>query len=107
MFSAASSENDFLRTCAALDNASKYGGDPVAQTDCFLFPELETVLTPREAFFADKESIPVESCKGRISAGTVSPCPPGIPVSVCGERFSEESIKFLKNYSISYVNVVK
>lgn len=71
------------------------------------FPALETVMTAREAFFAESEEIDVDDCEGRICAKTRTLCPPCIPVAVSGERFSKECINILKMYSIFKVNVVK
>ena len=45
-----------------------------------------TVVPPREAFFAGRESVPVERAIGRVSAELVAPYPPGIPVLAPGEE---------------------
>ena len=42
--------------------------------------ELESVMLPRDAFFGRVEQVPVAEAAGRISAETVSPYPPGVPV---------------------------
>ena len=36
-------------------------------------------MTPREAFFAPRERVPIERAVGRVSAELVAPYPPGIP----------------------------
>ncbi|MGE5560829.1 MAG: hypothetical protein ACM3XN_07285, partial [Chloroflexota bacterium] len=42
-------------------------------------------LTPREAFFADSEYVPLSEAAGRIAADAVCPYPPGVPLLVPGE----------------------
>ena len=46
--------------------------------------ELESVMFPRDAFFGRVEQVPVAEAAGRISAETVSPYPPGVPVGTPG-----------------------
>jgi arginine decarboxylase len=52
-------------------------------------------MSPREAFFAETEQIPVEQAAGRISAEMVSPYPPGVPVLAPGEQISQEALDYL------------
>ncbi len=54
-----------------------------------------TVLTPREAFFAPRESVPVKAAVGRISAELVAPYPPGIPVLAPGEEVTIDAVDAL------------
>ena len=54
------------------------------------------ILTPREAFFAPGEMLPIEKTVGRISAELVCPYPPGIPVLIPGEAIARSSIEFLQ-----------
>jgi lysine decarboxylase len=44
------------------------------------------VLPPRQAFFAEEETVPFERAVGRVSAELVAPYPPGIPVLAPGEE---------------------
>jgi arginine decarboxylase len=53
--------------------------------------ELENVMTPRDAFFARVEQVPVEDAVGRVAAEMVSPYPPGVPVLAPGELISQEA----------------
>lgn len=52
----------------------------------------EQVLTPREAFFAPKETVPFREAAGRVAGETLSFYPPGIPLIMPGERLTEELI---------------
>lgn len=47
--------------------------------------EPEVGMSPREAFFAPRETVPVERAAGRLAAETVAPYPPGIPALAPGE----------------------
>jgi arginine/lysine/ornithine decarboxylase len=55
----------------------------------------DMVLTPREAFFADEESVSLTGASGRIAAEAITPYPPGIPLVMPGERFSDEVLRLL------------
>ena len=55
----------------------------------------ETVLTPREAFFAADEAVPLSAAAGRIAAEAITPYPPGIPLLMPGERFDTDVIDLL------------
>ena len=55
-----------------------------------------TVVPPREAFFAEREHVPVERAVGRVSAELVAPYPPGIPVLAPGEEVTPEVVEALR-----------
>jgi arginine decarboxylase len=57
--------------------------------------ELESVMTPREAFFARVEQVPVADAVGRVVAEMVTPYPPGVPVLAPGERITQEVLDYL------------
>jgi arginine/lysine/ornithine decarboxylase len=57
--------------------------------------ELEQAMTPRDAFFARVEQVPVAEAVGRVAAELVSPYPPGVPVLAPGERISREAVDYL------------
>lgn len=46
-------------------------------------PPLEMRMSPRDAFFSEREAVPFDRAAGRVSAETLSPYPP-----VRGERGS-------------------
>lgn len=54
-------------------------------------------VNPRYAFFAPKETLPLEKAVGRVSAETVSPYPPGIPLIVPGERLDKEAVLAIRS----------
>ena len=56
----------------------------------------ETVLSPREAFFAPNETVGAEAAVGRISAELIAPYPPGVPVLAPGERVTRDALDALR-----------
>ncbi len=56
----------------------------------------ETVMSPREAFFADNETVPADAAVGRISAELIAPYPPGVPVLAPGELITADAIESLR-----------
>ena len=56
----------------------------------------ETVLTPREAFFAGEETVALAAATHRVSAEPITPYPPGIPLVMPGERLTPEVIDALQ-----------
>ncbi len=56
----------------------------------------QSSLSPRQAFFGSKESIPVSESKNRICGELICPYPPGIPVLMPGEIITSEAINYLQ-----------
>ena len=54
-----------------------------------------TLMSPRDAFFADYDVVAMDDAIGRISAELVAPYPPGVPVLVPGEEVTSEAIEAL------------
>ena len=57
----------------------------------------ETVMAPREAFFAPVEHVSRKRAAGRIAAEIVTPYPPGIPALAPGERITDELVDYLQD----------
>lgn len=53
-------------------------------------------LSPRDAFFAQKDILPVEKCIGQISGEMICPYPPGIPVLMPGEIITNQHLEILE-----------
>lgn len=58
--------------------------------------EPETVLAPREAFFAAAETVSAQAAVGRVSAELIAPYPPGVPVLAPGELITAAAIEALR-----------
>ncbi len=56
----------------------------------------QTVVAPREAFFAANETVPAAAAIGRVSAELIAPYPPGVPVLAPGELITAEAIDALR-----------
>ncbi|NET85344.1 MAG: aminotransferase class I/II-fold pyridoxal phosphate-dependent enzyme [Moorea sp. SIO1F2] len=57
---------------------------------------LQPLLSPREAFFAPTETLPVTETINRISAELICPYPPGIPALMPGEQIKSNTIEYLQ-----------
>jgi arginine decarboxylase len=67
---------------------------PVAAAAWTVVPQ--TVLSPREAFFARNQTVAAPAAVGRISAELIAPYPPGVPVLAPGERVTREALDALR-----------
>jgi arginine decarboxylase len=56
----------------------------------------ECAMSPRAAFFAAAEEIPITDAVGRISAEMASPYPPGVPAICPGELITEAIVDYLR-----------
>ncbi|AJH79563.1 aminotransferase class I/II-fold pyridoxal phosphate-dependent enzyme [Heyndrickxia coagulans] len=62
-----------------------------------MLPEIPSLaLSPRDAFYAETESVPLSSSAGRIIAEFVMVYPPGIPIFIPGEIITEENIAYIR-----------
>jgi len=78
--------------------AERAGQPPSAET-----PDIEvlnfdndSLMTPREAFFADHHYIPLDTATDEVSSEIVTVYPPGVPVLVPGERITKVTIEYLQ-----------
>jgi arginine decarboxylase len=53
-------------------------------------------ISPREAFFATTETLPIRETTQRICAEIVCPYPPGIPVLMPGEIITHDALEYLR-----------
>ncbi|RYF59490.1 MAG: ornithine decarboxylase [Comamonadaceae bacterium] len=59
--------------------------------------QLESVMSPRDAFFGPVELVDADKAAGRIAAEPLTPYPPGIPAVVPGERLDQPVIDYLRS----------
>ena len=52
-------------------------------------------VSPQEAFYADKESLPIMETEGRICSEFVMCYPPGIPILAPGERITRDILEYI------------
>ncbi|MCR5754582.1 MAG: aminotransferase class V-fold PLP-dependent enzyme, partial [Acetatifactor sp.] len=52
-------------------------------------------VSPQDAFYAEKESLPLMETEGRICSEFVMCYPPGIPILAPGEKITEEILRYI------------
>ncbi|MGL4791820.1 MAG: aminotransferase class I/II-fold pyridoxal phosphate-dependent enzyme [Anaerotignaceae bacterium] len=52
-------------------------------------------LSPQDAFYAEKQSLPIQQCEGKICCEFVMCYPPGIPILAPGERITKQIINYI------------
>lgn len=65
------------------------------------------VLSVRAAMLSDHETLPVDSCFGRVLAAATVACPPAVPIVVSGERIDRQAIEAFHYYGITHCSVVR
>jgi len=66
----------------------------------------EMAMTPRDVFLQHRSKrVPLTRAAGHISAQTLTPYPPGIPVLIPGERITQEIVDFLKDLAEKDIRV--
>ncbi|MFV0465486.1 MAG: aminotransferase class I/II-fold pyridoxal phosphate-dependent enzyme [Lachnospiraceae bacterium] len=111
---------DLERLVSALSEIRRRYGKPRAQTIQPEYIDPEVVVSPQEAFYSEKESLPIAETAGRICTEFVMCYPPGIPILAPGERITEEILAYIRyakdkgcsmtgpeNPRIEYLNVLK
>jgi arginine decarboxylase len=103
ILSLGNSSADLDRLFCALNGLSQHSSR--AKSSTFFAPDLSAaaiplvecpVLCPRDAFFAPQRSISMDRAVGQISAETLCPYPPGIPITLPGERITSAQIAVLQ-----------
>lgn len=88
-------ERDMERLIGALvEIRRKYGRD---NADMYAqeYIDPRVVVSPQEAFYAAKESLPLEETKGRVCSEFVMCYPPGIPILAPGEEITEDILEYI------------
>jgi arginine/lysine/ornithine decarboxylase len=65
---------------------------------------IEQVMTPRAAVFAPSHLVARDQAENLIAAECIAPCPPGIPLSVPGQRLTKEVLKQIEKEQIRIVS---
>ncbi len=61
-----------------------------------MLPEIPPLaLSPRDAFYEETETIPLENAVGRISAEFIMVYPPGIPIIIPGELITASTLEYI------------
>ena len=62
------------------------------------------VMSPRQAYFAEKKEIAWEDARGQIAGEALIPYPPGIPLVNPGERISDEIWEYMERYRKNHLH---
>ena len=110
------------RLLSALKEISNdYYGKKEPVQDFLDIPAIPTkILNPREAFYSDKISIPLNESIGKISGEFLLAYPPGIPVLCPGEEITQEVVDYVhdlkranlyvqgtEDSEVKYIKIVK
>ncbi|MBP3311840.1 MAG: arginine decarboxylase, partial [Butyricicoccus sp.] len=73
----------------------RFGGDGTTlMKQEYIDPEV--AVSPQDAFYAAKESLPLRETVGRVCSEFVMCYPPGIPILAPGERITKEILDYIK-----------
>ena len=75
----------------------------MASTEVFVG---EQKLTPTQALLSENKTVSLENAVGEISAETLCPCPPAIPLVMAGEEIDEATVKRLAENGFSHLRIV-
>lgn len=108
LFSTAQPPTDFPKILAAAKNIAKK--TPLESRSISLSLPLsipKAAMPLNTAVFSLSEEIPLKNAQGRICASVTAPCPPGVPVIMPGEIFSEREITALGLWGVENVRVLR
>ena len=55
----------------------------------------QVVVSPQDAFYAEKYSLPIKETEGKVCSEFVMCYPPGIPILAPGERITKEILRYI------------
>ncbi|MCD8146443.1 MAG: aminotransferase class V-fold PLP-dependent enzyme [Clostridiales bacterium] len=64
------------------------------------------LLTPREALFTPKQTVPLEQSAGSAAGEELAPYPPGVPVVAPGEEIEKKGLSYLREIGYNEKKVV-
>lgn len=87
--------SDIERLVGALSEIRRlYKKDRTGMLD-YEYISPRVVLAPQEAFYSEKESVPLEDSEGKICTEFIMSYPPGIPILAPGEEITKEIINYI------------
>ncbi|MCD4783789.1 MAG: aminotransferase class V-fold PLP-dependent enzyme [Candidatus Eremiobacteraeota bacterium] len=93
IFTGFETDRDVDRLRDSIDSISGLGNPSCKGPNTSSLPGMK--LSPRDAYFRDKEMIPLSQSPGRISAEIITPYPPGIPLLVPGEELTCDVVDYI------------
>ena len=83
------------RLAGALNDIARLYSKPQGSFFCAEYMTPIVKATPQEAFYAQKEKLPIDQTIGRICAESVMCYPPGIPILAPGEMITKEILDYI------------
>ena len=84
------------RLVSALSEIRRRFGKPRAGLMRQEYIDPEVAVSPQDAFYAKKESLPIGNTAGRVCSEFVMCYPPGIPILAPGERITKEILDYIR-----------
>lgn len=88
-------ENILILVEAIKDLVKKYRKNALV-VKCIPLSNPEMMVSPRDAFYAEKIEVSLEDAMGEISGESIMAYPPGIPIVTPGEKINQEMIDYIK-----------
>ncbi len=79
---------------ALLDIKKRYKKNKIIKTD-FLWSRPQMIVTPREAYYANKKPVKLSESIGEIAGESVMAYPPGIPIVAPGEKITIDVVQYI------------
>lgn len=108
------------RLVSALSEVRRRFGKSKANLMTQEYIDPQVSVSPQEAFYAEKECLPIENTAGRVCSEFVMCYPPGIPILAPGERITPDILAYIQyakekgcsmtgpeDPAIEYLNVLK
>lgn len=86
---------DIERLVSALSEIRRRYGQSKTGLMTLEYIEPIVVVSPQEAFYAEKEIVSIEESVGRVSCEFVMCYPPGIPIITPGERITDKILNYI------------
>ena len=86
---------DIERLVSALSEVRRRFGQTKTNLFTQEYIEPDVCVSPQEAFYAEKESLPIDATEGRICSEFVMCYPPGIPILAPGERITKKILEYI------------
>ena len=89
-------QRDIERLVSALSEVKRRFGKKGASLMSQEYIDPQVAVSPQDAFYADKESLPIMETEGRICSEFVMCYPPGIPILAPGERITRSILDYIQ-----------
>lgn len=102
-------DSDYEALVQAVEDLVSTGGESKKELESIKIPKAEISMPIYQAYYSQKKQVDLEDSIGEISAGSIIPYPPGIPILVPGEVITLslfESIMFLMGNNIEILGLM-